>query len=147
MIHQNDGRFRPEIKMKGCYYMSLIWLAHHYTNISLSAEIINNGFYNLFLRRKWMRSDDKYSCFILKPSAILNWLGLEVDGVRKEIAPYTLESGEIAIQQWKKRPGISHFVVGGQNNCVAYDPWFSEKGGSIAVREGELISYRVFTRR
>jgi len=141
MISQNDGRMRLEIQKFGCYYMDLVWIANHYTNLSVSAEMINNGLYTLFRKREWMTD----TCWIKNPVKMLDWMGVPVKSVIKTGPDYACKRGEIVVGFWKRSQDIGHFVVM-DGSCVAYDPWFSPEGGSLSVREGKLESLRVFRR-
>lgn len=142
MISQNEGRMRENIQKYACYYFSLAWWGHWLTNLSLSADMLSNGLYVLFQKRDWM-SD---TCFIKNPVAILDWMGVPVKSVTKEPATFRPRKTDIVIGQWKHSPEMSHFVAMYPDGSIAYDPWFSPEGGSRAVREGELISYRIFRR-
>ena len=153
MIKQNDTRMRWAIQHYGCYYMSLLYLANHWTNVELSAELINGGLYMMICKRGWMVSEIPLvdggpivHCWIADPVSILRWFGVVVGGVRKVGGDYVTRPGELEVLFYKAPGGIGHFVVGdGKGNC-AYDPWYSAEGGSRAVREGVLESKRVFAR-
>ena len=145
MIAQNDPRMRPEIQAKGCYLFSLIWWGWYKTGVPLSAELINDDLYWHFLREGWMRTDDEVSCYILNPVAILDYLGVAVSSVRKEGADYATKRDDLLVGQWRARGAISHFVPMWENLQVAFDSWHSSQGGSRAIRDGALISWRVFT--
>lgn len=133
---------RDNIQHYGCYYYSLVWWAHWLTNINVSADMLNNGLYVLFQKRGWM-SD---TCFINNPVAMLDWMGVPAKTITKEGPSFVPRKTDIVIGQWKHSSDMSHFVAMNPNGCVAYDPWFSPEGGSKAVREGKLISYRIIRR-
>lgn len=141
MLSQNEGRMRIETQHKACYGFSLAWWAHWLTNISLSAEMLDHDLYYLFQKKGWMTE----TWYILNPVAILNWFGVPVKTVSKEPADFRPRKTDIVIGQWKA-DSISHFVAMYPDGCIAYDPWFSKEGGSKAVREGSLLSYRIFRR-
>lgn len=133
---------RLEIKKYGCYYFALVWLGWWRTNLSVSADLLNEGLYLLLQKKGWMDEN----CFIKRPDKILQWMGVDVTGVRKEPSNYRPKPNELCIGQWKHEHDMSHFVVM-RDGCVVYDPWFSKEGGSKSVREGRLISYRIFPER
>jgi len=142
VIAQNYSRMRAAIQEYGCYFLSLTWFGWKYGQLELSAELINEELYETFVKRGWMRE----TCFILRPDEILNYLRVPVTGVVKRPASYVVRDSELAVGQWKASGMVSHFVAMDNDRCVAYDPWQSREGGSRAVREGQLISYRIFQR-
>jgi len=143
MIAQNQGRNRFETQKWACYGFSLCWWGWHETNLNLSAEMIDRDLYHLWQKKGWMTE----TWFIKRPDLMLDWMGVKVKGVRKEGADYKLKKTDIVIGQWKAGQEMSHFVPIYPNGQVAYDPWWSKEGGSKAVREGSLISYRILPRR
>ena len=143
MIAQNQGRMRFETQKYACYGFSLCWWGWHETNLNLSAEMIDRDLYLLWQRKDWMTD----TWFIKNPVAILDWMNVKVSGVRKEPATYRPKQTDIIIGQWKAGSDMSHFVPMYPTGQVAYDSWWSKEGGSRAVREGSLISYRIFPRR
>ena len=107
--------------------------------MNLSAEMIDRDLYFLWQKKGWMTE----TWFIKNPVAILNWMGVKVKTVTKEPADFRPRKTDILVGQWKG-DGMSHFVPMFPDRQVAFDSWFSPEGGSKAVREGELISWRVF---
>ena len=141
MIASNDGRMRFEIQKWSCYYFSLVWWGWFKNNITVSAEMLNDSLYYLFQKKGWMTD----TCFINRPDEILRWMGVNVKGVSKESIIYQPKKTDVVIGQWKFGDEMSHFVAM-RDGHVVYDPWWSKEGGSKSVREGKLISYRIFPR-
>lgn len=140
MFHQNDTRTRLLIEKYGCYYFSIADEAYHQTNFPVSIEFLNEEMY-LHLQKMGYMTE---TCFVQDPVAIFREFGVPVRDVRKRPASYHPMPGEIVIGQWKADGDISHFVRMNTKGWVVGDPWFSPEGGSRAVREGQLISYRIF---
>lgn len=140
MLHQNSSLCRPQTRSYGCYGYSLLWWAWRLTGIDLTQEFINEDLYYKFVKSGYMTE----TWFIKQPVGILQYLRVPVTSVRKESAGYRPKGDELVIGQWKADGDISHFVAMYPDGSVAYDPWFSPEGGSRAVREGKLISWRVF---
>ena len=140
VLSQNEGRNRPETQMYACYGFSIAWWAHWLTNVQLSADMLDNGLYMLFQKRKWMTE----TWFIKDPVAIFNWFGVNVKTVNKQPAEFQPRKRDIIIAQWKAPGGISHFTPADYKGRSLYDSWFSPEGGSRAVREGQIISWRIF---
>lgn len=141
MIRQDDGRMRINIQKYGCYMMGILFHLNRLTNLALSAECITDGMYKLFVKRKWMSE----TCFILNPKAILDWGGVECDVVTENgshrLPPnFQCRKNDIEILFFKRPNRMGHFVAGDGNGNVAYDPM----GRSLSVKEGDLISKRVF---
>lgn len=141
MFHQNDSRMRHLIQLYGCYYLSLIDMAYEVGNFPFSAESVNEKLYTDFQKQGWMSE----TCFVRDPVSMLNHLGVYMKHIVKRPASYRPKKYEMVIGQWKAGDDISHFVRMNRKRCVVFDPWWSEEGGSRAVREGELVSWRVFT--
>lgn len=142
MIKQNESRMRPSTQAYGCYGFSLIWWAKELTNIELSAEFIDDQLYSKFLKSGWITD----TWFVMNPVAILQYLQVPVKWVRKRPASYRPVDDEICIGQFKADGMISHFVPVDHSGRALYDSWWSKEGGSKAVRDGKLISWRVFRR-
>lgn len=143
MLSQNDSRARAQVREYGCYLYSLVWWGWYLGGLELDAEFINESLYPTFVKRGWMAE----SCFVQNPVAMLNFMKCRVGHVVKEAADYKPTKRDIAVVgQWKADGGISHFVAMNHEGCVVYDPWYSQEGGSRAVREGQLQSYRIFRR-
>ena len=141
MIRQDDGRMKVEIRQWGCYFMSILFWLNKLTNISLSADCITDGIYKLFVKRQWMRE----TCFILNPLAILDWGGIECtvvteNGSHRLPPNYQCRKNDIEILFFKRPGHQGHFVAGDGKGNVAYDPM----GRSVSVKDGDLISKRVF---
>jgi len=141
MIAQNSSHMRGQIQQYGCYMMSLVWWGWYRGHLEVDPVFINEDLYYKFVRSQWMRE----TCFIKNPVAILQFMQVPVKAVRKADADYVPADNEICIGQFKTDGEISHFVVVDSEGHVMYDPWQSKEGGSRAVRNGQLISWRVFT--
>lgn len=141
MVLQIADRLREEIREYGCYFMSLLYLINHMTNMTLTTGRIN-ALRRLFISQGWMDEN----CFILDPVAILGWAGINANivtenGTHKLPPSYQIGPGEYEILEFKRPGEMSHFVVGPYDGRrVGYDPY----GDSESVRYGKLISKRVF---
>lgn len=142
MILQINEKLKSEIKQWGCYFMSLLFLVNKLTNMSLPIGRINT-LYRLFVSQGWMTE----TCFIQNPTAILGWAGIKaqmvfVDGTHRVRPDYECLPNEYEILCFSREGAAprTHFVVGDGSGHVAYDPY----GESLAVKEGELVSKRVF---
>lgn len=121
---------------EGCYFLSLVYIAEQ--EIKKSIDIID--LYNTCVAKGWMKED----CYILDPAAILSYLigkktmFFKVDGTK-----FTPTKFERVISRYENNARgklYSHFVVG-CNGKVIYDPL----GESNTVKNGKLVSYRVFS--
>ena len=121
----------------GCYFLSIIHLAEYCTKeridaieaflISLSADNV------------------KQDCFVVRPHSILSDFSGVKWGMKKTVAEYTCAPEELEILRYERQDVgalVGHFVVGDGKGGVSYDPY----GDSRTVREGKLISKRVFYR-
>lgn len=142
MISQNQRGMRHLISLHACYMFSLVWWAHRKTGLVVSPMLLNDELYVDFQKKGYMRE----TCYVLNPIGILSFLGVsDVHSVAKRPASYKPKAHEFCIGQFKAGDEMSHFVPVDNKGNVLYDPWWSEEGGSRAVREGKLISWRVFT--
>jgi len=119
----------------------LLWHAWRATGIDLSQDFINEDLYYKFVHERWMTE----TWFILNPVAILDFLGVPVKRIVKRPASYKPREDELLVGQFKAKRGISHFVPVDRRGRVLYDSWHNKEGGSRAVRDGQLMSWRVFT--
>lgn len=140
MLAQNDERFRKPINQYGCYYFALAWLAWRDNCFPLDVEMLDEELYLSFQKHGWM-SD---TCFVKDPVALLRFMRMPVYHVWKRPASYKPRADEWSIGQFKADGELSHFVPVDEQGRVLYDSWWSKEGGSRAVREGKLISWRVF---
>jgi len=137
MILQKDGRLRPQFHQSGCYLMCLLFFANKFTNMSLSAEMISDGIYTLFLKHKWIRDNT----YVMNPQAILNWCGVKCVYTDKHETPDRMcEKNEFEILYWRHPEVGGHFTCGNGRGIATYDPW----GVSRAATEGMLLSKRIF---
>ena len=147
MILQIDGRLKDEIHTWGCYYCSTLFKANKFTNVALSPENINSGYYDLAVNRGWMRSDDEYTCYMINVAAFLTWFGVACEAVIENGTHRLPPERDCKKDEFEflffKRPGaIGHFVTGDGQGHVEYD----SMGESRAVAEGILRSKRIFRR-
>lgn len=141
MIAQNSSHMRQQINLYGCYYFALVWWAWFKAELEVDLEFLNEALYHKFIRSGWMTE----SCFILNPVKILGYLRVHVKSVSKEPAEYVpTDEDVVLIGQFKADGELSHFVPVDRSGRPLYDSWQSKEGGSKAVREGRLISWRVF---
>ena len=115
----------------GCYFLCIVRLAELITGKSIDAV----REYSHCTQARWMRWD----CYITKPEEIMYYLTGVKWTVRHEPASYFPTNGELVIQRWGWRPPMAneekgHFVL------ADYDPY----GDSETVKNGSLVSYRVF---
>ena len=119
----------------GCYFLSIVYLAE-----TIKGKIIDAvQVYANAVHAGWMYPD----CFISNPDQLLAYLTGGKWSVRKELATYRAQAGELIIQRWERREGMrtwAHFVVGDDAGQVIYDPY----GESLTVRLGGIVSLRVF---
>lgn len=142
MILQTDSRLREEIRVWGCYFMSLCCAANKYAGTEFTPLMIND-LVDKFQARGFMQTDEQYKCFVKEPEMILQYLGLQAIYVGKiEPASHTLNPDEFHIQRWKAPGHISHFVLGARTMECGWDPW----GDSRSVRDGQIMGQRVFRR-
>lgn len=138
MILQKDSRLREIIQSRGCYFMSILFMANKYTRIELCTERIES-IYHAFIFHKWMDEN----CYIRDPASIFGFLGLNVT-YRKEGPFYFCAKNEFEfscfVVETAEGKSWTHFVCGDGCGHVTYDPY----GVSRAVREGKLMSKRIF---
>jgi len=139
VILQKDGRLQTEIQKHGCYYMSLLWYANKFTNMSLSVELIDAALFKRFVINEWMSE----GAYILDPEAILNWCGVKCYYTNKHEDPDVIcGPTEFEILYWRHPEVGGHFTAGDGKGRVTYDPY----GVSKAASEGTLMSKRIFRR-
>jgi hypothetical protein len=139
MIYQTDPEFPSDVKMFGCYFLSLLW--HLDTIFSLG--IMDHKTIGAIYANEIADDDIGPECYLQNPQGICEYLAPKhVRFMGKYPASYTPKSGEFEIQRWyNSNTEMFHFVAGGSGK-VLYDPWSAE--GSRTVREGMLDSRRVF---
>ena len=121
----------------GCYFLSIVHLAENVTKEridAIEAFLIALSGGNVL-----------QDCFVVRPNVILGDLTGVRWGMRKEPASYMTGGMEHEILRFERQDvGVlmGHFVMGDGNGGVAYDPY----GNSRTVREGKLVSKRVFYR-
>lgn len=127
-----------QIGKYGCYFLSLIRAAEKIIGRRIDAIAI----YEDVVKRGWMGPD----CFMNRPNEVLGILTGEKWHVQHQSRLYKPKDGEIAILRFERKDpsgSLTHFVLAGPDGqVVEYDPY----GDSRTVREGELVSKRIFTR-
>ena len=136
MILQRDSRLNADIQARGCYYMSLLFLANKWARHQFDIAEIRRV-YEHVVTLGWMRED----CYILTPERILGYVELETVYLGHRGPHYLCGERDIEVLCYQ-RGGQTHFVTGDGKGHVAYDPW----GVSRAVAEGTLVSKRIFRR-
>jgi hypothetical protein len=121
----------------GCYILCIVHLGEQQTRERVDAIPV---FLDALEKVHVMRN-----CLVLEAAAILS----DIPGVkwskRTEGADYEVKPDELAIDRWERTTGsgtVVHFVVSDGKGGVAYDPY----GDSRTVREGTLVSKRIFSR-
>ena len=121
----------------GCYFLSIVHLAEQVTLERIDAvEAFLFGIDQGFVRR---------DCFVERPAPIIDELTGVHWGMKKTTADYIPGPGELEVLRFERQEVgalIGHFVVGDGHGRVAWDPY----GDSKTVREGSLVSKRVFYR-
>lgn len=127
-----------QIGKYGCYFLSLIRAAEKLISRSIDAVAV----YEDVTKRGWMGPD----CFMHRPAEVLAYLVGGSWNAQHQSRLYKPKPGEITILRYERKdPSASwtHFVLAGEDGqTVEYDPY----GDSRTVREGELVSKRIFTR-
>lgn len=121
----------------GCYFLSIIHLAEYCTKeredaIEQFLVALSEG-------------NVQQDCFVVHPENILSGMTGIQWGVKKVTSEYLPGPDELEILRFERQAVgdlVGHFVVGDGKGGVSYDPY----GDSRTVREGKLISKRVFYR-
>ena len=130
-------RLMETLGKTGCYFLSIVHLAEYCTRErvdAIEAFLIALSDGNV-----------QQNCFVVNPDMILTQLtGISWE-MKKTVAEYTPGPDELEVLRFERQEVgslISHFVVGDGKGMVSYDPY----GDSRTVREGKLVSKRIFYR-
>ena len=126
------------IGASGCYFLSIL----HLESLIDGGSVDPFDAYNIATARGYMRED----CYILDPAAVLGFFNRDKWEVFHATPEYLPKPGELEILRFERvPPGMtySHFVVGDGKGAVAFDPY----GVSRTVRDGALVSKRIFKRK
>lgn len=121
----------------GCYFLSIIHLAEYCTKERIDA-----------IEQFLIALSDgnvQQDCFVVHPDKILSDITGIGWGAKKVTADYVPGPDELEILRFERQEvgnQIGHFVVGDGKGKISYDPY----GDSKTVREGVLVSKRVFYR-
>jgi hypothetical protein len=140
MIYQTDSYFPHEIRVYGCYLLSLCERLTTHFDLPLTHDsvisILDYGQTNKFI-------DDEVT--ILDPQMLCDY-AVGRDKVRFEgkfERTYIPLEDEFEIVVYHKAgASFNHFCSGNSKGIVLYDPWSAS--GSDSVRNGELISKRIY---
>jgi len=135
MIRQDDERLEAKINKYGCNLMTILWFVNKFSNLSLSADFINDLYIKLLLKG-WITDDIS----ILDYVSIYKYLGLLVSYHDRYDDPgYICQRNEFEHLHFvygKKE----HFTAGNGNGIVTYD----SMGCARTVRYGKLKDKRIF---
>jgi hypothetical protein len=122
---------------EGCYFLCLVHLAE-----TVSKERIDAiPFFLEALEKNYIRMD----CTVLDPARVMHLLTGVVWVKSHQPANYQIKAGEMEVLRYERKTGSGttvHFVVGDGLGEIEYDPM----GDSRTVREGSLVSKRIFSR-
>ena len=124
----------------GCYFLSILKLASQQPSAYPDSIGYGLGMYWTAIDKGWMQDD----CLVTDPAALLTFASGTGWTFAKQERDYIPKPGELEILRFEvEKTGITytHFVVGDGKGCVAWDPW----PGSLTVRNGKLMSKRIFT--
>jgi hypothetical protein len=119
------------IGREGCYFLCLVRIAEEITGTRIDAIPV----YLHSIDRQWMDKD----CYLVQPHRILEHMTGTRWSVRKQDKIYQPEPGEKEVLRYERTVGRvthAHFVL------PDYDPY----GDSLTVRNGRLVSKRIFAR-
>lgn len=122
---------------EGCYFLCLVHLAEIVSRERIDAI-------PAFLQAVH-REQVKMDCTVLLADKVLEALTGVVWKKTHEAAEYQPKDGEFEILRYERKSGsgtMVHFVVGDGRGEIEYDPM----GESRTVREGSLVSKRIFSR-
>lgn len=137
MLRQNDKALNP-IQEWGCAFCSLLYLLEKVTNATFTAD---------YIIKLWFRNYTEGDIDI--ESSMDNWQGVITDCTDDlkylgHFPPdYIPAENEYEILLFKRPDGYKHFVVGDGKGGVEWDPWENSR----SVKEGEIISKRIFRRK
>jgi len=126
------------IGAEGCYFLSIVRAAER-----LHARYIDAYLAYIHALETQLIEED---CFVNDPAGLLGNLTEGKWSVTKEPADYKAKPGEIVILRYERKEPTktwAHFVLASTDGSkVEYDPY----GGSKTVKDGVLVSKRVFSR-
>jgi hypothetical protein len=124
-------RIMERIGKDGCYFLCLVRLAEEIIGDRIDAIDV----YLFAVDRQWMDQD----CFMVQPNRVLEHMTGVRWSVRKQDKTYQTQPGEKEVLRYERTQGrvtYAHFVL------PDYDPY----GDSLTVRNGRLVSKRIFAR-
>jgi len=124
-------RIMERIGKDGCYFLCLVRLAEEI----IGARIDAINVYLFALDRQWMDQD----CYMVQPHRVLEHMTGVRWSVIKQDKTYQPQPGEKEVLRYERTEGrttLAHFVLSD------YDPY----GDSLTVRNGRLVSKRIFAR-
>lgn len=123
----------------GCYFLSVLELARRVSG----SYVDPTQAYAFCVTKGWLGAD----CFVKDPAAILGHYTGKKWTVRKELRGYKPVLGELVVARFELRVAQAlketvdgHFVVVNGDGSL-WDPYFDSR----TVRNGQLVSYRLFT--
>lgn len=131
----------------GCYLLCLCHIGEGITGRRVDAVEV----YERAIDPVWWRSDGSRGallsdrCYLHDPATIMELICGGAWHVRHEPADHAPAEDEWEVLRYERQAGsvaVSHFVLGDGAGAVAYDPM----GDSVTVRDGRLVSKRIFTR-
>lgn len=140
MFGQRHPALIEPIRRWGCYLVSILFHIWRKLGYMFTPAMVNE-LYDAFIEHGWMTKE----CKILNPGKIFVYLGMKARYTdRHEPADRMCAPDEIEILYFEldrpDKPTIPHFVAGDGQGNIMFDPW----GDSRCVREGKLISKRIF---
>jgi len=137
MLRQNDERLNP-ISTWGCAFCSLLYHIE---------KVIGRLFTPKEILELWIRNYQEGDIDI--ESSMEKWQGV-INDITDRLtylghfsANYVPAEDELEILLFQRPDGFKHFVVGDGKGGVEWDPYENSR----TVREGEVVSKRIFRRR
>ena len=115
----------------GCYFLCIVRIAEEITGSRVDAVAV----YLFAVARQWMDA----TCYLVQPHRILEHMTGQRWTSAKEDRAYQVQPGEKEVLRYERTEGRTtqaHFVL------PDYDPY----GDSLTVRNGRLVSKRIFRR-
>jgi hypothetical protein len=119
------------IGREGCYFLCIVRIAEEITGSRIDAVAV----YLFAVARQWMDKD----CYLVQPHRILEHMTGQRWTPIKEDRAYQVQPGEKEVLRYERTEGRTtqaHFVL------PDYDPY----GDSLTVRNGRIVSKRIFRR-
>ena len=130
-------RYCEALGKSGCYFLSILNLAE-----KITGKLIDHArAYEECLGAAFIKAD----CFVNFPGRILEHYTGSMYEVSQAAKDYKPSTGEFEILRFERKDTtqtFAQFVVGDGTGRVAFDPY----GDSLTVREGYLVSKRIFRR-